>query len=105
MQIKSLYMITINNETPGGAIGTGLIIGTGEALVNAGPASILISYSITGLLCYSVMCALGEMATWYVSREIAASHIPKVLKRAVLIMSRLHLGYQPQEDLHRTRLV
>lgn len=48
----------------GGAIGTGLIIGTGAALAQAGPASILISYSIVGFLVYVVMCALGEMATW-----------------------------------------
>lgn len=48
----------------GGAIGTGLIIGTGTALVNTGPASIVISYSIVGLLVYVVMAALGEMATW-----------------------------------------
>lgn len=48
----------------GGALGTGLIIGTGSALANSGPASIMISYSVVGLLCYTVMCALGEMATW-----------------------------------------
>jgi len=43
---------------------TGLIIGTGTALKNAGPASILISYSIVGLIVYVVMAALGEMATY-----------------------------------------
>jgi amino acid transporter len=48
----------------GGAIGTGLIIGTGSALVAAGPASILISYCLVGVLVYIVMAALGEMATW-----------------------------------------
>lgn len=48
----------------GGAIGTGLIIGTGAALAKAGPLSILISYSIVGFVVYMVMCALGEMATW-----------------------------------------
>lgn len=59
LSARQVSMIAI-----GGAIGTGLIIGTGQALVNSGPASILISYSITGLLCYTVMCGLGEMATW-----------------------------------------
>lgn len=44
-------------------IQTGLIIGTGSALANSGPGSILISYSIVGLLCYAVMCALGEMVS------------------------------------------
>ena len=41
-----------------------MIIGTGAALAKAGPASILISYSIVGFIVYMVMCALGEMATW-----------------------------------------
>lgn len=48
----------------GGALGTGLIIGTGSALANTGPASILISYTLVGILVYVVMAALGEMATW-----------------------------------------
>jgi amino acid transporter len=43
----------------GGAIGTGLIIGTGTALATAGPASILISYCLVGVLVYVVMAALG----------------------------------------------
>jgi amino acid transporter len=47
-----------------GSIGTGLIIGTGSALADAGPASILIAYSVVGFVVYLVLCALGEMATW-----------------------------------------
>jgi amino acid transporter len=41
-----------------------LIIGTGSALAKAGPASILIAYSMIGFLVYVVMCSLGEMSTW-----------------------------------------
>lgn len=59
LHARQVTMIAI-----GGAIGTGLIIGTGSALARCGPAAILISYSVVGLLCYSVMTALGEMATW-----------------------------------------
>ncbi|TKA75145.1 hypothetical protein B0A55_03990 [Friedmanniomyces simplex] len=59
LSARQVSMIAI-----GGAIGTGLIIGTGTALENAGPASILISYSFVGLIVYVVMAALGEMATW-----------------------------------------
>ncbi|EME45076.1 hypothetical protein DOTSEDRAFT_149893 [Dothistroma septosporum NZE10] len=59
LSARQVSMIAI-----GGAIGTGLIIGTGSALANTGPASILISYTIVGLLVYVVMAALGEMATW-----------------------------------------
>ncbi|KAK5109888.1 hypothetical protein LTR62_006495 [Meristemomyces frigidus] len=59
LSARQVSMIAI-----GGAIGTGLIIGTGSALAQAGPASILISYTIVGLVVYVVMAALGEMATW-----------------------------------------
>ncbi|KAL8667974.1 MAG: hypothetical protein Q9168_007155 [Polycauliona sp. 1 TL-2023] len=59
LQSRQITMIAI-----GGAIGTGLIIGTGAALAKAGPLSILISYSIVGFIVYMVMCALGEMATY-----------------------------------------
>ncbi|GAD91967.1 dicarboxylic amino acid permease [Paecilomyces variotii No. 5] len=59
LKARHITMIAI-----GGAIGTGLIIGTGSALAKAGPASILISYSVVGFVVYLVMCALGEMAAW-----------------------------------------
>ncbi|KAF8540138.1 amino acid permease/ SLC12A domain-containing protein [Trichophaea hybrida] len=59
LKARHITMIAI-----GGAIGTGLIIGTGAALAQAGPAPVLISYSIVGFLVYLVMCALGEMAAW-----------------------------------------
>lgn len=47
----------------GGAVGTGLIIGSGTALQRGGPLGMLLAYSIMGMVCYLVMCALGEMAT------------------------------------------
>ena len=56
---RQISMIAI-----GGAIGTGLIIGTGSALARTGPASIFIAYFIVGFVVYLVMCALGEMAAW-----------------------------------------
>lgn len=59
LEARHITMIAI-----GGAIGTGLIIGTGAALATAGPASIFISYTIIGFIVFLVMCALGEMATW-----------------------------------------
>lgn len=48
----------------GGAIGTGLIVGTGQALARAGPGSIFISYTAVGFLVFLVMAALGEMAAY-----------------------------------------
>jgi amino acid transporter len=59
LKARHITMIAI-----GGAIGTGLIIGTGAALARAGPASILISYTFVGFLVFIVMAALGEMAAW-----------------------------------------
>lgn len=59
LKARHITMIAI-----GGAIGTGLIIGTGEALAKAGPGSILIAYAWVGFIVYLVMCALGEMAAW-----------------------------------------
>lgn len=47
-----------------GAIGTGLIIGSGTALKNGGPGSMLIGYILMGFIVYIVMVALGEMGAW-----------------------------------------
>lgn len=47
-----------------GAIGTGLIIGSGSGLAHGGPASLLIAYVLIGAVVYFVMTAMGEMATW-----------------------------------------
>ncbi|KAF4535214.1 Dicarboxylic amino acid permease [Lasiodiplodia theobromae] len=47
-----------------GAIGTGLIIGSGSGLAHGGPASLLIAYMLIGAVVYFVMTAMGEMATW-----------------------------------------
>ncbi|EED78597.1 predicted protein [Postia placenta Mad-698-R] len=48
----------------GGAIGTGLIIGSGTALVRGGPLGIFLGYSFVGTVCYLVMVALGEMSAY-----------------------------------------
>ena len=59
LKARHITMIAI-----GGALGTGLIIGSGSALATAGPAAVFIAYIFVGLVVYMVMCALGEMATW-----------------------------------------
>lgn len=59
LQSRHLQMIAI-----GGTIGTGLFIGSGGALATSGPAGTLIAYAFVGTLVYSVMVALGEMATY-----------------------------------------
>lgn len=59
LQARHITMIAI-----GGALGTGLIIGTGKALAQAGPGSVFLSYSLVGAAVFMVMAALGEMAAW-----------------------------------------
>ncbi|CCE61781.1 hypothetical protein TPHA_0B01090 [Tetrapisispora phaffii CBS 4417] len=60
LKSRHLQMIAI-----GGAIGTGLFVGSGTALRTAGPASLIIGWSITGSMIYSMVMAVAEMAVLY----------------------------------------
>ncbi|MDO4903437.1 MAG: amino acid permease [Limosilactobacillus sp.] len=44
----------------GGTIGTGLFLGSGKSIHAAGP-SIILAYFITGVICFALMRALGEL--------------------------------------------
>ncbi|BGP00891.1 hypothetical protein NBRC10513v2_001015 [Rhodotorula toruloides] len=57
MKARHVAMISL-----GGAIGTGIFLGTANALRMGGPLGILLGYSIMGTIVYSVMVALGEVA-------------------------------------------
>lgn len=46
----------------GGAVGTGLFVGAGSALQTGGPAALLISFVLIGMMLYCVTHALGELA-------------------------------------------
>ncbi|KAI4261978.1 MAG: hypothetical protein L6R42_002836 [Xanthoria sp. 1 TBL-2021] len=54
---RHLQMIAI-----GGSIGTGLFVGSGKALQQGGPASLLIAFSLIGGMLFCTVQALGEMA-------------------------------------------
>ncbi|RHZ43397.1 putative amino acid permease [Aspergillus thermomutatus] len=58
----------------GGAINTGLMIGAGNALSKAGPAAIVISYTVVGIVVFLILCALGEVAAWFPEPSTAAGH-------------------------------
>lgn len=55
LKSRHIQMIAI-----GGAIGTGLFLGSGSAIRNAGP-SIILSYLIVGIFCFFMMRAIGEL--------------------------------------------
>lgn len=61
---RSLSTRQINMIAIAGVIGTGLYLGTGKALANGGPLSLLICYSLIGGVVYLTMLSLGEMATY-----------------------------------------
>ena len=45
-----------------GIIGSGIIVGTGQALVKGGPAALIIGFGSIGLVAAAVMQSIGEMA-------------------------------------------
>ncbi|KAL8871415.1 MAG: hypothetical protein Q9174_002745 [Haloplaca sp. 1 TL-2023] len=58
LKSRHLQMIAI-----GGIIGPGLFVGSGNALHIAGPAGVLISFSLVGIIVFFVMQSLGELST------------------------------------------
>lgn len=60
MKGRHLHMIAI-----GGSIGAGFFVGSGSALSNGGPGSLLIDFLIIGIMMFNVVYALGEMAVMY----------------------------------------
>ncbi|KAH7141308.1 amino acid permease-domain-containing protein [Dactylonectria estremocensis] len=60
MQKRHLHMIAI-----GGSIGAGFFVGSGSALTRGGPGSVLICFSVAGIMIFNVVHALGELAVMY----------------------------------------
>lgn len=50
-----------------GIIGPGLLIGSGGALRNGGPAALIIGFGVIGIIAFSIMQSLGEITTLYPS--------------------------------------
>ena len=57
MSTRHLVMLSL-----GGAIGTGLFLGSGEVITQTGPVAAIIAYILGGLIAYMVMLCLGELA-------------------------------------------
>ncbi|CCE72979.1 Piso0_000587 [Millerozyma farinosa CBS 7064] len=60
LKSRHLQMIAI-----GGAIGTGLFVGSGSKLSTGGPAGVLIGYAIIGSMIYSMCQAMGELSVTF----------------------------------------
>ncbi|KAF9264725.1 dicarbixylic amino acid permease [Marasmius fiardii PR-910] len=67
----------------GGAVGTGLIIGTGTALRRGGPLGLFLGYSFMGFVCYLVMVALGEMAAFLPHKKGFAGYATRFVDPAM----------------------
>lgn len=50
-----------------GIIGPGLLVGSGVALADGGPASLIIGFGVIGIIAFSIMQSLGELTTLYPS--------------------------------------
>ncbi|OSS53116.1 hypothetical protein B5807_03057 [Epicoccum nigrum] len=57
---RHMQMIAI-----GGAIGSGLFIGSASSFVTGGPASVIIGFTLIGIMMYLMMQALAELAVMY----------------------------------------
>ena len=57
MSTRHLVMISL-----GGAIGTGLFLGSGEVIAQTGPVGAILAYLLGGIIAYMVMLCLGELA-------------------------------------------
>ncbi|MFK2826459.1 amino acid permease [Bacillus sp. B190/17] len=59
LKSRHLTMISI-----GGAIGTGLFLGSGAAIHTAGPGGALLAYALVGAMVFFVMTSLGELSAF-----------------------------------------
>ncbi|KQU21672.1 gamma-aminobutyrate permease [Bacillus sp. Leaf13] len=59
LKARHLTMISL-----GGAIGTGLFLGSGPAIASAGPGGALVAYAVIGIMVYFIMTSLGELASF-----------------------------------------
>lgn len=79
---RALSPAQISMIAIGGSIGTGLIIGSGSALAQGGPASLLIGYLAMGFCCWVTMTALGEMSAYIPSKNGFAGHASRFVDPA-----------------------
>ncbi|RPF30036.1 asparagine:proton symporter (AAT family) [Streptomyces sp. Ag109_G2-6] len=75
---KSLKPRHVNMIAIGGAIGTGLFLGAGGRLANAGP-SLFVAYAVCGIFAFLVVRALGELVLYRPSSGAFVSYAREFL--------------------------
>ena len=68
-----------------GIIGPGLLVGTGGALSNGGPAALIIGFGVIGIIAFSIMQSLGEMTTLYPGGGSFISLAERVVDKAFAV--------------------
>ncbi|KAL4951019.1 amino acid permease/ SLC12A domain-containing protein [Aspergillus filifer] len=61
---RSLTRRKVMMMTFGAGIGTGLWVGTGQALYYAGPAGLAVTYTLVAIIVYAQYSSIGEMTTY-----------------------------------------
>ncbi|KAF9451076.1 dicarbixylic amino acid permease [Macrolepiota fuliginosa MF-IS2] len=78
LKARQISMIAL-----GGAVGTGLIIGSGTALQRGGPLGLFLGYAFVGFVCYLVMVSLGEMAAYLPHKKGFAGYATRFVDPAL----------------------
>lgn len=66
-------IVLIDHYSIGGVIGTGLFLGTANALRHGGPVGLLLGYMAIGSICFSVMVRV-HARQWHLIAEIDTAH-------------------------------
>ncbi|WVQ83832.1 hypothetical protein IAT38_005976 [Cryptococcus sp. DSM 104549] len=67
----------------GGVIGPGYFVGIGSGLSNGGPAGLLLGFGVVGILLWTVMQSLGEMAAYMSVSGSFASYTSRLIDPAL----------------------
>ncbi|KAJ8700204.1 amino acid transporter [Pleurotus ostreatus] len=78
LKARQISMIAL-----GGAVGTGLVIGSGTALTRGGPLGLFLGYAFVGFVCYLVMVGLGEMASFLPHKKGFAGYATRFVDPAL----------------------
>jgi amino acid transporter len=62
---RSMKSRHVNMIAIGGSIGAGFFVGSGGALAEGGPGSMLLCFIIAGVMIFNVVHSLGELAVMY----------------------------------------